>query len=295
MKIKTVGIFSIGEMGQSVSKVLTDHGLRVVTSLSGRSETTRRRAGEVGVVDLESVAQVVSQAEIILSTTHSSGALDVGKEVAGALRKTGDSVLFADLNSIAPETTHDIDIEITGAGGRYVDGSIIGSATNLSGATFYASGPYAADFAALKEYGLNTVVLGGQIGQASAFKVIYAGFTKGVTSLMLELLLGAQAAGILELVIERYRRSFPEIVEFVDHFLPNTMARAERRSQEMSELSTALDGLGIQPLMADSSQQSLKELAGLGLDGDALNSAQEAIEAIYKKLTSARVSAAAEN
>ena len=65
MKINTVGIFSIGEMGQSVSQVLGDHGLRVVTSLSGRSETTRRRAEEAGVVDLKSVTQVVAQAEII--------------------------------------------------------------------------------------------------------------------------------------------------------------------------------------------------------------------------------------
>ena len=280
MKLNTVGVFSIGEMGQSVSQVLKTHNLRVVTSLSGRSEATRKRAEEAGVVDLESVARVVAETDIVLSTTHSSGALEVGRDVAEAMRETGEEVLFADLNSIAPDTTNVIAREITAAGGRYVDGCIIGSATNLSRATFYASGPYASDFAALNDYGLNTVVLGDEIGQASAFKVIFAGFTKGVTSLMLELLLGARNANVLDVVVERYRSSFPEVMDFVDHFLPNTMARAERRSQEMSELSAALESLGIQPLMANSSYQRLKELAGLGLAGDDLSSAQEAIEVI---------------
>ena len=107
MTFNTVGIFSIGEMGQSVAQVLRTNGLRTITSLSGRSEGTKRRAEEAGVKDRESVAQVVSEADIILSITHSSSALQVGKEVAVAIRETGKETLFADLNSIGGLASRD--------------------------------------------------------------------------------------------------------------------------------------------------------------------------------------------
>ena len=48
---------------------------------------------------------------------------------------------------------------------------------------FYASGPDAADFARLNDYGLIVRVLQGPLTAASALKMSYAGITKGFTAL----------------------------------------------------------------------------------------------------------------
>jgi L-threonate 2-dehydrogenase len=90
--------------------------------------------------------------------------------------------------------------------GRFVHGCIIGGAASMdSSGTLYLSGPdtdIAA--AALRRGGVRVEVLGPQPGQASAFKMGYAGFTKGTTALLLELTLMAQAWGFLDALLAKY-------------------------------------------------------------------------------------------
>jgi hypothetical protein len=52
-------------------------------------------------------------------------------------------------------------------------------------------------------------------GQASAFKMGYAGFPKGTTVLLLELTLMAQAWGFLDALLAKYARSHPEAFQML--------------------------------------------------------------------------------
>lgn len=262
--LKTIGIISPGEMGHNIALVLKKHGLDVVTCLQGRSPRTQRFAKAGGVTDLPNLQAVVEASDLILSVVVPSAALPVGRSLAKAINSVKKPVLVADANAISPMTSTAIDKVITTAGGRYLDVCIIGSAQRLEkGATFYASGDYAEEFTALQEFGLTIKVLGNQIGQASAFKMVYAGLTKGLSSLSVELLLTAHSLGLFDQIMERYRLSYPEVADFMAHILPDLPWRAARRSQEMEELSATIKFSGLSPVMARASGKVLKRIGEL--------------------------------
>src|SRR5438309_2130326 len=62
MTISAVGILSPGDMGSGVGTVLHQHGLRVLTCLSGRGEGSRDRAARGGFEDLPDLEMLVREA-----------------------------------------------------------------------------------------------------------------------------------------------------------------------------------------------------------------------------------------
>jgi len=264
MKIETVGILSTGEMGHRVALVLRNQGLKVVTCLAGRSARTVELAANAGVSDLGTMAAVVAQADMIISIVVPSAAKPLAETVASAIAAAKKPVLYADANAISPMTAKTIERIITGAGGRFADVCIIGTSSKVGqGTTFYASGDWATKFAELSNFGLQVEILGDRPGQASAFKIVYAGLTKGVSSLMMELLLLAHSLGILEQIISQYRSKFPDLMRFAENNLPGLAFRAARRSDEMEELSLTIAAEGLTPFMAPASQGLLASLGKL--------------------------------
>ena len=126
MSVKTVAILSPGDMGHAVGRALGENGLDVITCLQGRSERTQKLAQQGNIRDVPSLEEMVTQADLILSILVPEEALGVARSVADALQSTGPETTFADCNAVSPRTTEEINSIITGAGGRFVDGSIIG-------------------------------------------------------------------------------------------------------------------------------------------------------------------------
>jgi 3-hydroxyisobutyrate dehydrogenase-like beta-hydroxyacid dehydrogenase len=266
METKTVAILSPGEMGHSVASVLIKHGLRVVTSLEGRSQRTRELTEKTGIINLPTLDDVVTESDLIMSVVVPSAAQVVGSHVAEAISRTGHQALFADANAISPMTSEAIGETISAAGGRYIDACIIGYPNELETKTIlYVSGPYAGELTTLNNFGLNVEVLGDRVGQASAFKVLYAGMTKGVTSVAVELLVTAHSIGLYEQILDKYRNDYPEIVRLVEHWGPGIPFRSARRSHEMVELTRVIKKEGFTPNMAPGSSKVLKMIGDLNL------------------------------
>jgi 3-hydroxyisobutyrate dehydrogenase-like beta-hydroxyacid dehydrogenase len=249
-----------------IAQVLIQNGLKVVTCLEGRSERTQQLAEKAGALSLPTIQDVVAATDLIISVVPPEAALALASTVANAFEKADSFPLFADANAISPMTSVGIGETISAAGGRYVDVSIIGPASKVGkSSTFCISGQYASDFAQLEDFGLRVRVLGEKEGQASAFKVLYAGFTKGLCSLMVELLLTARSNGILDQIIEQYRSDYPETTAFVEWFLPSFPFRAARRAQEMEELKLTIEKAGIKPFIAPGSEGLLRSIGNLNL------------------------------
>ena len=145
-----------------------------------------------------------------------------------------------------------------------MDACIIGAANRVGkGAAIYCSGACSPLFAALGELGLQVVELGPEAGQASGFKMLYAGFTKGVSSLLLELLLAAKGLGLAGEIEFKYRENWPGLMNSLERNLPGLPFRAKRRAEEMRELSLTLKSLGLESHMAGASARVLELVAGL--------------------------------
>ncbi|MGZ9156942.1 MAG: NAD(P)-binding domain-containing protein, partial [Candidatus Binatia bacterium] len=185
MAFYKIGIMSIGEMGFHWAKLLKSHGVEVLTYDKDRGEVSRKRAENAGVVSVASMNALVKEAELIVSIVVPSAAKKVATQVAKAALKSGrKDLLYCDANAISPMTADAIAKVLTPAGVNFVDGCIIGSAAKMGkGTIVYLSGPQAERLRGLEACNIPLKLLGSGTNQASAFKVVYAGLTKGFQGL----------------------------------------------------------------------------------------------------------------
>jgi 3-hydroxyisobutyrate dehydrogenase-like beta-hydroxyacid dehydrogenase len=290
MGIQHIGILSIGEMGYHWAKILTGRGVEVLTYAKDRSETTRQRAENVGVKCVPSVATLVEDADLIVSIVVPSAAKRVATKVAKAVTKSGrKDLLYLDANAISPMTADAIGQVLQSSGVNFVDGCIIGSATKMDkGAVIYVSGPQAAKIQELEPYGFLVKVLGPTVAQASAFKVVYAGLTKGLQGLFVELLMGASKFGLLDEITKRYEESFPGLLDKVTSSIVGLRIHAARRAEEMNELKRTFSYHGMKAFMAPAAQKVLQSIAELDLGrasetGQREGDLMETVELFFRK------------
>lgn len=248
MRISTVAILSPGDMGHAVGQRLREHELDVITCLAGRSQRTRTLADKAGIRDVATMAELVEQSDLVMSMTVSAAVPGLCRQVADAIIATGAHTLFAECNAIAPQLTRELEPVITNAGGQFVDASIIGGPPRPGYSPhFYASGPNAAEFAQLNDFGLTVLKLDGDVGQASGIKMCYAAMTKGSWALYAELLLAAQLMGLTEPLLAEFQSGQESVLQRMERSLPTVPPRARRWVSEMEEIRDTFAHLGMTP------------------------------------------------
>lgn len=245
----TIGIQSPGDMGHAVGRVLQQNGAEVVAALDGRSERTRGLCEAAGIRDIDNVDALVSRCDLILSILVPAQAEAAAETVAAALKRTGTDMTYVDCNAISPGTVKRIDDVITSAGSRFVDAGIIGGPPRDkdAGTRFPASGPDAARFAELVNYGLKVRVVGEAVGQASRLKMCYAALTKGTSALLIQLLTAAHRMGLYEALVEEFENSQGERLKQAERSVPGVPAKAHRWVGEMEEIAKTFAEAGLTP------------------------------------------------
>lgn len=288
MSFNQIGILSIGEMGYHWARTLGAHGGKVLTYAGNRSEATRKRAESVGVELVPSLEELVSRSDLIVSIVVPFAAKPVAQGVARALTKSGGSdLLYVDANAISPMTAEEIGRVLTRARARYVDGCILGGAAKIDqGTVVYVSGEYASSVLPLNDLGLCVKVLGTESTQASAFKVLHAGLSKGLAGLFTELLVGAEKLGLLDETLKDYERSYPGIATKVGQSMLSLPLHAGRRAEEMVELRETYLHFGLNPAVVPAVEKVLKGIAGLKTgDGAVARARTESLVEMIKSFT----------
>src|SRR5437762_13256940 len=103
-----VGIVSPGEMGHAIGRVLAARGLRVMTSLAGRSERTIGLARIAGIEDIGSLDRLVAEADLVLSVLPSAAAPKLARDVANRLATPATALTFVHCNAPSPALPRDI-------------------------------------------------------------------------------------------------------------------------------------------------------------------------------------------
>jgi 3-hydroxyisobutyrate dehydrogenase-like beta-hydroxyacid dehydrogenase len=290
MAFQKIGIMSIGEMGFHWAKLLKSHGVDVLTYDKDRGEVSRKRGENAGAKSLASMEELVTEAELIVSIVVPSAATRVAANVADAATKAGRTdLLFLDANAISPMTADEIARTLKPAGVNFIDGCIIGSASRMGkGTIVYVSGPDAARMTALESFKIPIKVLGSNTNQASAFKVVYAGLTKGLQGLFSELFMGARRFGLLDEVRAQYEESFPGLIDKVAPSIVGLRIHAGRRAEEMDELTRTFNHHGLNSFMAPAVQKVLESIAALDTgkasdDGARQGDLSDTLELFYQK------------
>jgi len=241
----TVAVVSTGAMGSALAHALVRGGVRVVATITGRSERTAGLAERAGAELLADIAAVVREADVVLSVVPPKHAEAVVRDIVRAARAQSSSPLLVELNAIAPSTVLRIEAAAIQSGIEVVDGSISGPPPWKPGTRVYLSGPRAEDVAALPFERVVRIVVGDEVGAASAVKMSTASVYKGSSALLLQALRAADANGVLEHVLEDLRTATPELVENVELRLASAVTKSGRYVGEMHEIAATQAAAGL--------------------------------------------------
>ncbi|HEY1504803.1 MAG TPA: DUF1932 domain-containing protein [Stellaceae bacterium] len=239
----TIVVIAQGEMGAAVGQRLHSRGAAVRTSLKGRSEASRTRAREAGMVPVDDDVALVTGADFVLSIVPPGDAKAFAARMAPALAQLDRKPIFADCNALAPATVREVAEALAPSGCAFADMGILGAPPSPSGAggpRLYASGPGARTALALKDYGLDIRIVEGGIGEASAVKMGYACLTKGTQAIGASMMLGAMRNNVAPTVREALADSLPDIFGYVSKQMPRMFPKAYRWVAEMEEISKFL-------------------------------------------------------
>jgi 3-hydroxyisobutyrate dehydrogenase-like beta-hydroxyacid dehydrogenase len=232
-----VAVIAPGMMGAAVGARLVEHGVKVLTSLEGRSGETAKRANASGMTP--AADEEIAAADFILSIIPPGDAVALAQRFAPALSASNAKPLYVDCNAIAPPTTERVATAVAPTGCPFVDAGIIGSPPKPkeAGPRFYASGREAPRFAKLRQYGLDIRLLDGPLTAASALKMSYAGITKGTQALGAAMMLAATRGGSADPLLAELKLSQPHLLPWLYRSLSVMPPKAYRWVAEMHEIA----------------------------------------------------------
>jgi 3-hydroxyisobutyrate dehydrogenase-like beta-hydroxyacid dehydrogenase len=261
----TIGILYPGEMGSSFGKLLAENGFRVVTTVEGRSPRTQRLCRDARLSVLESVGAVLERSDIIISLVPPGAALQVARNVAALVEGSSRRLLYIDANSVSPTTAVQISEMLRRGPIDFVDASIIGLASQLrQRGILYLSG-YRAEDLSHQFAGLMRVKVAGDVpGQASAFRMIISGITKGLVGLFVETMLFARDMRLLSETLEMCDESYSGVMEVIRRLLPTYPQHAGRRGEELREVEQTMLLNGLTPRVVHAVREVITDLARVG-------------------------------
>lgn len=262
-----VALLHPGEMGASVGAALVSGGVGVGWASEGRSEDTRTRASQAGLVDRKTLAQTVAEADVVVSVCPPHATRDV----AGAVADLHFGGIYVDANAVAPATARALAAQVETGGANFVDASIVGPPPSHPGTTrLFLSGEQAAGVAALFAAGpLEPVVVSGGPGAASAVKAAYAAWTKGSAALLLAARALARAEGVESELVAEWGRSQPELVVRSESAAITNGPKAWRFVGEMEEQASAFAAVGLPDGFSLAAAEVYRRLAGFKGPGSA--------------------------
>lgn len=243
VNIKTVGLLHPGNMGVTIGAAAATSGARVVWTSDQRSKASRERARQAGLADVETLANLVRESDLILSVCPPHAALEVARSVA----EHDFRGIYVDANAVSRDTAEQIGAIVTKAGASFIDGGIIGAPVKRAGTTrLYLSGTRAQDVANLFSASmLDARAIGEDPGAASALKIVYAAWTKCTDGLLLAIRALAAHEGVDTALLQEWAISQPDLDRRSIRAAALAAPKAWRYVGEMREIAATFDLAGL--------------------------------------------------
>ena len=275
-----VGIINPGAMGISIaaSARAADHD--VYWSAAGRSEATRQRAQGQHLIAVATLNELCGNCDVILCVCPPHAAQSVAEAVIDA----GFRGLYCDGNAIAPQKARKIEARLATADIDFVDGSIIGPPAWKPGTTrFYLSGASAQQVADLFSGTVTeAIVIGDEIGKASALKMAFAALTKGSTALLSAIYGTADQLGVRDDLEREWAMRDSDAVLQRRNQVRNVTEKAWRFAGEMQEIAATFESAGIPPGFFEAAHDVYQRLARFK-DADTAPELEDVLAALSEK------------
>ncbi len=264
-----VAFIGFGEAGQAMAAGLREDGVADIAAWDILFPETAgadliNAAKTANVRAASSAADAVRDADIVIAAVTAASSYEAAQSVAGYLQ---GKPLYLDVNSVSPGRKQ-ATATLLGDNARYVDVAIVSAiypARHKS--PMMLAGPHAAAAGSvLASLGMETQVVGDEVGAAAAIKMIRSVMIKGIEALTLECFLAASRAGVADQVAASLRNNYPGIDwnKMSEYNIERMASHGIRRAAEMREVADTLRELGVQPLMTAGTIERQQQLGEIG-------------------------------
>ncbi len=273
MTVKSVAIIGFGEGGRYLAESLkANSNLAIAAQDAGLSnpDVAKQLQAEAQALDVDLHAQVGAWLlgfDVVFSLVPGTVAVEVAT-LAAAHMKPGS--IFVDLNSITGDMVRDAARPISHAGLRMVDGSVLGNFQGGNKVPVLLVGDGATEVENLMPADRFIVdIIAGEVGDASAIKMLRSVLMKGLEALCVECLVAAEKQGVTETLFQAFKdldeRPFVRTLEImtVTHIV-----HAERRMKEVERVSSVLEKDGVRGLMTEATYKLFKNTVDSGIRPD---------------------------
>jgi 3-hydroxyisobutyrate dehydrogenase-like beta-hydroxyacid dehydrogenase len=266
------GLIGHGVVGSLFARLLGSKGAEVLSydvlldnPEKSASARARIQADHARAADLE---ETVGSSDYLLALTPTQGCVQAARRAAVMLRP---EQVYCDFASTSPAIKQEIAGIVAPSGAIFVEGAILGAVgATLSCPAILLGGEAASRISdVLNSYGLKTSAYSNQIGPASAFKMIRSVFSKGMETLLIETLVSARRAGLLDQVWDEIRATLaPDRMEkMLETWIRSHAISSGRRYGEMQEVSRYLEELRVPPLITRAAAEMFRRSTELGIAG----------------------------
>ncbi len=270
-----IALIGYGEVGRILAEDLRAAGHAVqahdLKLLGEAAAALHEHAARFGVTLLNTPAQAVQGAGLVLSAVTASQAVPVAQAVAPALQAGS---FFLDFNSASPGAKLSAAGIVDAAGGRYVEGAVMTSIPPYrSKVPLLLGGPHAAAIKPLlDELGFAATVHSDRLGVASATKMCRSVMIKGLEAMVIESFTAARHYGVEDALIASLQETFPGIhwEKQGAYFFQRVIEHGRRRSEEVREVAQTVREAGLAPHSAAGTaerQAWVADLADAGVFG----------------------------
>ena len=253
-----IGLLHPGEMGSVAAATLANSGNEVYWASENRSAKTRTRAAALKLHDAVSLPRLCEKCETIVSVCPPEFADHVADEVL-ATKFRG---LYVDANAISPDRARRMATRMRARGIAFVDGGIVGLASMTHGKTWiYLSGEAASQAASFFASGpMQPEIMRGDVGQASALKMCFAAYSKGLTALLTAILATAEYQGVRAELEQQWNRMPGSPTDAIQK-IPISAPKAWRFVPEMHEIAATFESSGVSPAFLQAAAEVYSLLA----------------------------------
>ena len=261
-RIHRIALIGFGEVGTIFGRDLAQRGLTLSTydillDAPATRSTMLERARAAAVVPVDTLADAVRNADLVISAVTATSARDVACAAAPHL---SPGQLFLDLNSVSPETKRGNARVVEASGAEYVEAAVMAPVPpQRLGVPMLLGGRQAGALAdALKAFGMNATAVADEIGTASAIKMCRSIMIKGLEALTVESLFAALRFGAEQAVLASLDKTFPHMgwnAELPDYLVSRVAEHGRRRAAEMREVAQTQSDVGVRPTMSSATAE----------------------------------------
>lgn len=262
-----IGFIGFGEAAYNIALGFKGEGLSGIRANDAMMDhevmgkQVHARAEEAGVELVKSAKEVAAWADVLFAAVPSSFTMDVCNEIKGELRA---GQIYADVSASTPATKTAIWEAIKDTGVLFADAAMLGSLPqDKHRVPITASGNGAVKFKELMEpHGMRITLAGNKAGSASAIKLVRSIFMKGLASLMVEMLRGADAYGVSDEVVASIAKSMDGIPfeQHLNRLVTGTAIHCVRRGAELKGSIAMMNEAHLEPEMTTAAKHTHESL-----------------------------------